>query len=100
MNMTTKIKEILVSTLEGRFKKLHDAANFAEDCSNALAFHSEELMQFELTTEQVNAICKLNDSTGSWTDKFSKLAEKIQSVESQYIDHLSKDKTSIVFVIS
>jgi hypothetical protein len=98
MNMTTKIKEILVSTLEGRFKKLHDAANFAEDCSNALAFHSEELMQFELTTEQVNAICKLNDSTGSWTDKFSKLAEKIQSVESQYIDHLSKDKTKCVLI--
>ena len=98
MNMTIKTKEILVSTLEGRFKKLHDTANFAKDCSNALAFHSEELMQFELTTEQVNAICKLNDSIGSWTDKFSKLAEKMQSVESQYIDHLSKDKTKCVLI--
>ena len=96
--MTIKTKEILVSTLEGRFKKLHDAANFAEDCSNALAFHSEELMQFELTTEQVNAICKLNDSIGSWTDKFSILAEKMQSVESQYIDHLSEDKTKCVLI--
>lgn len=96
--MTTKIKEILVSTLEGRFKKLHDAANFAEDCSNALAFHSEELMQFELTTEQVNAICKLNDSIGAWTDKFSILADKMQSVESQYIDHLSEDKTKCVLI--
>ena len=96
--MTIKTKEILVSTLEGRFKKLHDAANFAEDCSNALAFHSEKLMQFELTTEQVNAICKLNDSIGSWTDKFSILAEKMQSVESQYIDHLSEDKTKCVLI--
>ena len=98
MNMTIKTKEILVSTLEGRFKKLHDTANFAKDCSNALAFHSEELMQFELTTEQVNAICKLNDSIGSWTDKFSILAEKMQSVESQYIDHLSEDKTKCVLI--
>ena len=96
--MTIKTKEILVSTLEGRFKKLHDAANFTEDCSSALAFHSEELMQFELTTEQVNAICKLNDSIGSWTDKFSILAEKMQSVESQYIDHLSEDKTKCVLI--
>ena len=96
--MTTKTKEILVSTLEGRFKKLHDTANFAKDCSNALAFHSEELMQFELTTEQVNAICKLNNSIGFWTDKFSILAEKMQSVESQYIDHLSEDKTKCVLI--
>ena len=96
--MTTKTKEILVSTLEGRFKKLHDAANFAEDCNNALAFHSEKLMQFELTTKQVNAICKLNDSIGVWTDKFSLLAEKMQSVESQYIDHLSEDKTRCVLI--
>ena len=57
MNITIKTKELLVSTLERRFKKLHDAANLAEDCSNALAFHSEKLMQFELTKEQVNAIC-------------------------------------------
>ena len=96
--MTTKTKEILVSTLEGRFKKLHDAANFAEDCSNALAFHAEELMQFGLTTEQVKAICKLNDSIGAWTDKFSILADKMQSVESQYIDHLSEDKTKCVLI--
>lgn len=96
--MTIKTKEILVSTLEGRFKKLHDAANFAEDCSNALAFHSEKLMQYELTTDQENAICKLNDSIGAWTDKFSKLAEKMQSVESQYIDHLSEDKTKCVLI--
>jgi len=96
--MTTKTKEILVSTLEGRFKKLHDAANFAENCSNALAFHSEKLMQFGLTTEQVNAICKLNDSIGAWTDKFSILADKMQSVESQYIDHLSEDKTRCVLI--
>jgi hypothetical protein len=98
MNITIKTKEILVSTLERRFKKLHDAANFAEDCSNALAFHSEKLMQFELTTEQVNAICKLNNSIGFWTDKFSILADKMQSVESQYIDHLSEDKTKYVLI--
>ena len=98
MNITIKTKEILVSTLERRFKKLHDAANFAEDCSNALAFHSEKLMQFELTTEQVNAICKLNNSIGFWTDKFSILADKMQSVESQYIDHLSEDKTRCVLI--
>lgn len=36
--MATKTKEILVSTLEGRFKKLHDAANFVEDCNVTLAF--------------------------------------------------------------
>lgn len=96
--MTTKTKEILVSTLEGRFKKLHDAANFAENCSKALAFHSEKLMQYELTTEQVNAICKLNNSIGFWTDKFSILADKMQSVESQYIDHLSEDKTKYVLI--
>ncbi|WP_024993533.1 hypothetical protein [Phocaeicola paurosaccharolyticus] len=98
MNITIKTKEILVSTLERRFKKLHDAANFAEDCSNALAFHSEKLMQFELTTEQANAICKLNNSIGFWTDKFSILADKMQSVESQYIDHLSEDKTKYVLI--
>lgn len=96
--MTIKTKEILVSTLERRFKKLHDAANFAEDCSNALAFHSEKLMQFELTTEQINAICKLNDSIGAWTDKFSIFTNKMQSVESQYIDHLSENRTKCVLI--
>ena len=96
--MTTKIKEILVSTLEGRFKKLHDAANFVEDCSNALAFHAEELKKFDLADEQTNAIDKLNDSINTWTDKFSTLAEKMQSVESQYIDHLSEDKTKCVLI--
>ena len=97
-DMATKTKEILVSTLEGRFKKLHDAANFVEDCSNALAFHAEELKKFDLTDEQTNAIDKLNDSINTWTDKFSTLAEKMQSVESQYIDHLSEGKTKCVLI--
>jgi len=96
--MTTKAKEILVSTLEWHFKKLHDAANFAEDCSNALSFHAEELKKFDLTDEQTNAISKLDDAINQWTSKFSTIAEKMQSVESQYLDHLSEDKTKCVLI--
>lgn len=96
--MTTTAKDILVSTPEGRFKKLHNAANFAEDCSNALAFHAEELKKFDLTDEQTNAISKLDDAINQWTSKFSTIAEKMQSVESQYLDHLSEDKTKCVLI--
>jgi len=96
--MTTKIKTISVSTLERRFKKLHDAANFSEDCSKALIFHTEELKKFDLTDEQTNAIRELDDFIGVWTDKFSILAEKMQSVEAQYLDHLSQDRSTCALI--
>lgn len=93
-----KINEILVSTLEGRFKKLHDAANFAEDCIKAIAFHAEELRSNKLTPEQDNIINELDKAVEIWISKFSVLAEHLQTVEAQYFDHLSEDKSKCVLI--
>jgi hypothetical protein len=96
--MTTKAKEILTSTLEGRFKKLHDAANFAEESCKAIAFHAEELKQFEISEEQYIIIEKMDSVIDIWCNKFVHLAEQTQEVESIYWENLSEDKSKCVLI--
>lgn len=93
-----KTKEILISTLENRFKKLHVALVFAEDCGNALAFQAENLIDFEITDEQAIAITDLMNSMKTWTQKFAVLAEKMQVIEAKYYNHLSVNKTKCALI--
>lgn len=89
--MTTKAKEIKVSTLQGRFNKLHDAVNYAEDCSKAIAFHADRLAEGDCPDPQTKAISVLDDAIGEWCEHFVALASEMQKVESQYMDYLSDD---------
>lgn len=96
--MSAKTKEILISTLESRFEKLHDVAILTEDCLNAVDFLADKLQTFDISAEQKNAIAELSGAVELWNDKFTTLAEKMQSVESQYYDNLSADKSKCALI--
>jgi len=90
-----KKKMIKTSTLEYRFNKLHNAANYAEDCCKAIVFHSDRLLQLQPTPEQEERIAEMQQSIEEWCDKFASLASEMQKAESLYFDHLSDDKTKV-----
>lgn len=96
--MAKKVKEIQISTLEGRFKKLHDAANFAEENCRAIAFHVDELNHFDLLEEQIQIIDRLKVDIEEWCNKFVRLAEQMQDIESQYWDCMTEDKTKCILI--
>lgn len=96
--MPTKLKEIQTSTLEGRFKKLHDAANFAEECCRAIAFHVNDLQPDTLSCEQKVEIEGLQSDIENWCDKFVRLASQMQDIEAEYWTHLSDDKTKCALI--
>jgi len=91
-----KKRLIKISTLEYRFNKLHNAANYAEDCCRAIAFHSDRLRPLQPTSEQEEKIAAMQQSIMEWCNKFALLASEMQKVESKYFDHLSDDKTRVV----
>ena len=96
--MATKLKEVSTSTLEARFKKLHDAANFAEESCKAIAEQADELKQFDLSVEQLTIIENLESDIELWRNKFARLATQMQEVESQYWNNLTEDKSKCVLI--
>ncbi|MCL3854171.1 hypothetical protein M1P97_23065 [Parabacteroides sp. GYB001] len=96
--MSTKLKEIQTSTLESRFKKLHDAANFAEESCKAIAFHINDLQPDSLSAEQSAVIENLRLDIENWCKKFVRLASQVQDIEAEYWNHLSDDKTKCTLI--
>ena len=89
----TKTKIIKTATLDKRFEKLHNAANYAEECAKAIAFHAERLSSMHQSDIQANAYDKMCDAIDEWCQKFARLGSDTQKVESQYFEHLQNDNT-------
>lgn len=96
--MAKKVKVIQVSILKGRFTKLRDAASFAEDIGRAIAFLGDGLNRFDLSEEQSKIIDRLKVEVEEWCNKFVRLAEQMQDVESKYWDCLTEDKTMCALI--
>jgi hypothetical protein len=88
-----KNKIIKTATLEKRFEKLHNAANYTEECVRAIVFHAARLSQKEQSDIQSNAYQKMAEAIEEWCGKFAKLGSDMQEVESKYYEHLSPDNT-------
>lgn len=91
-------KTIKTATLEKRFEKLHNAANYAEECVKAIVFHAERLSQEEQSNVQSGAYLKMSAAIEEWCDKFAKLGSAMQKVESLYYEHLTNNNTECEFV--
>lgn len=55
-------KTIKTATLEKRFEKLHNAANYAEESVEAIVFHADRLSQEEQSSIQSRAFLKMSDA--------------------------------------
>lgn len=88
-----KTKIIKTTTLEKRFEKLHHAANYAEECAKAIAFHADRLNSMEQSDIQIRAYDKMCDAIDEWCEKLARLGSDTQKVESQYYEHLQNGNT-------
>src|SRR5574344_89565 len=89
-----KTKIIKTTTLEKRFEKLHHAANYAEECAKAIAFHADRLNSMEHSDIQIRAYDKMCDAIDEWCEKLARLGSDTQKVESQYYEHLQNGNTA------
>ena len=89
----TKTKIIKTATLKKRFEKLHNAANYAEECAKAIAYHAERLSSMHQSDIQAKAYDKMCDTIDEWCQKFARLGSDTQKVESPYFEHLQNDNT-------
>lgn len=89
----TKTKIIKTATLKKRFEKLHNAANYAEECAKAIAFHAERLCSMNQSDILAKAYDKMCDAIDEWCQKFARLGSDTQKVESLYFEHLQNDNT-------
>jgi len=88
-----KNKTIKTTTLQGRFEKLHLAANYAEECAQAIAFHANRLCVADQSAPQAAAYMQMTEDINNWCDKFAQLASSMQSVEEKYYAHLQNNNT-------
>jgi hypothetical protein len=87
----TKAKVINTAILNKRFEKLHNAANYAEECAKAIAYHAERLSSMDQSDIQAKAYDKMCDAIDEWCQKFARLGSDTQKVENQYFEHLQND---------
>lgn len=66
-------KTIKISTMEKRFKKLHDTASFAEDYAKAIGTHVQMLMHDGQTDKKVDVTLNMVEQLDDWSEKFPPL---------------------------
>jgi len=86
-----KNKTIKTSTLEKRFQKLHDAANYTIDCGYAIEHLLEEFLASNATNGVFAPYRRYQDKLAEWDKLFVKLASAMERVESKYYDHLKNE---------
>lgn len=89
-------KTLKLATIEKRFKKLHDVANFAEDYANAIASHVQLIIHEGQSDAQCTATMNMVEQIDDWTEKFAPLASEMQRVESLYYATADGDSAELI----
>ncbi len=92
-------KRLKLTTIEKRFKKLHDIANFAEDYARAIAFHAEKLFHEDQTADQQFATIDMSDQLKEWAEKFAPLSSEMQHVEELYYATADSETAELIEAI-
>ena len=86
-----KNKLIKTATLKKRFEKLHNAANYAEECAKAIEFHANRLSPKNKDETQIDKFQNMDEAIANWSDKFARLGSAMQEVEAKYYACLTND---------
>lgn len=89
-------KTIKISTMEKRFKKLHDAASFAEDYAKAIGTHVQMLMHDGQTDKKVDVTLNMVEQLDDWSEKFPPLIAEMKRVEGLYYVTAKDDMAELI----
>lgn len=89
-------KTIKISTMEKRFKKLHDTASFAEDYAKAIGTHVQMLMHDGQTDKKVDVTLNMVEQLDDWSEKFPPLIAEMKRVEGLYYVTAKDDMAELI----
>ncbi len=92
-------KRLKLATIEKRFNKLHNAANFAEQYAHAIATHAQLLIHGNQSGPQNSATQNMVDALNEWAVQFAPLGTEMGRVEARYTATIEGDTAELIEAI-